>query len=412
MKIANPSTLVVVLSCPHHGGLGVTRSLGRLGIPVFNVDSNRWAPSLFSRYCKGKSHWDFDHAPPEESVHQLITLARRVGQKCMLIPTTDAATIFVADNAAVLNQWYIFPAQSSAMVQTLCNKKQMHDFARKSNIPTPETFWPQTRADLIECVRTLHFPVMIKAVDGALRKRTQQTKWIIRSRQDLFVLYDRLGDTRLGDMIVQEYIPGGESAVWMFNGYFNQSSECLVSFTGRKLRQCPVYTGVTSLGVCQKNEVVEQAAKTLMKAAGYQGIVDMDFRYDARDGQYKLLDVNPRIGSTFRLFVSENGMDVARALYLDLTRQPVPPARLPEGRKWLVEDLDLTASFRYGRDGVLNVREWARSLRGVQESAFFCLDDLVPVLMMLRADISESLRRIRPRWDPVLPFGNKHRATL
>src|SRR5947208_5167972 len=95
--------------------------------------------------------------------------------------------------------------------------------------------------------------------------------------------------------------------------------------------------------------------------------LDVGYRYDARDGKYKLLDVNPRIGSTFRLFVSENGMDVARALYLDLTRQPVPPARLPEGRKWLVEDLDLTASFRYGRDGVLNVREWARSLRGVQE---------------------------------------------
>jgi len=220
---------------------------------VFNVDSNRWAPALFSRYCKGKSHWDFDHDPPEKSVHQLITLARRVGQRCMLIPTTDAATIFVADHAAALNEWYIFPAQSSAMVQSLSNKKQMHDFARKFNIPTPETFWPQTRTDLIECVRTLNFPVMIKAVDGALRKRTQQTKWIIRSRQDLFVLYDRLGDTRLGDMIVQEYIPGGENTVWMFNGYFNQNSECLVSFTGRKLRQCPVYTGVTSLGVCQKN---------------------------------------------------------------------------------------------------------------------------------------------------------------
>ena len=149
-----------------------------------------------------------------------------------------------------------------------------------------------------------------------------------------------------------------------------------------------------------------------MKAAGYQGIVDMDFRYDARDGQYKLLDVNPRIGSTFRLFVSEDGMDVARALYLDLTRQPVPPARLAEGRKWVVEDFDLTASFRYSRDGMLNFREWARSLRGIQESAFFCLDDLAPVLMMLRADISEFFRRIKPRWDPALPFGNKHRATL
>lgn len=412
MRIANTTTPAVILSCPHHGGLGVTRSLGRLGVPVFNVDANRWAPALFSRYCAGKSHWDVDQAPPEKSVDELIRLARRVGQRCMLISTTDTATIFVADHAEVLKEWFIFPAQSGAMVQSLCNKKQMHDFARKSNVPTPETFWPQTRADLIECLRWLQFPLMIKAVDGQLRKRGHKTKWIIRSRQDLFVLYDWLGDKSTGNLIVQEFIPGAEDTVWMFNGYFNQHSECLVSFTGRKLRQCPVYTGVTSLGICQKNDAVEETAKRLMKAAGYQGIVDMDFRYDARDGEYKLLDVNPRIGSTFRLFVSEDGMDVARALYLDLTRQPVPPARLHEGRKWMVEDFDLTASFRYCRDGLLTLREWVRSLRGVQESAFFCVDDLVPVLMMLRADLSEFFRLIKPRWDPMLPFGNKHRATL
>src|SRR4029077_15622866 len=127
-------------------------------------------------------------------------LARRVGHKCMLIPTTDAATIFVADHAAMLDEWYIFPAQSGAMIQSLCNKKQMHDFSRKSNIPTPTTFWPQTRAELIDCLRTLHFPVMIKPVDGQLRRRGLKTKWISRNRQDLFVLYDWLGDTSAGDL--------------------------------------------------------------------------------------------------------------------------------------------------------------------------------------------------------------------
>ena len=58
-----------------------------------------------------------------------------------------------------------------------------------------------------------------------------------------------------------------------------------------------------------------------MKAIGYQGILDIGYRYDRRDGQYKVLDVNPRIGCTFRLFAATNGMDVARALYLDMTGQ-------------------------------------------------------------------------------------------
>lgn len=64
MTIADTATPVLVLDSPYHGGLGVTRSLGRLGIPVYNVDSNRLAPAFFSRYCRGKFVWDLNAAPP------------------------------------------------------------------------------------------------------------------------------------------------------------------------------------------------------------------------------------------------------------------------------------------------------------------------------------------------------------
>lgn len=122
----------------------------------------------------------------------------------------------------------------------------------------------------------------------------------------------------------------------------------------------------------------------------------MDFCYDARDGEYKLLDVNPRIGSTFRLFVSENGMDVVRAAYFDLTGQRVTPAFVPDGRKWIVEDFDLVAALRYYRDRRLTLTEWFKSLSGIHESAFVALDDPLPALLMLRTDAMELSRRINP----------------
>lgn len=408
MRIAYTSTPVVVLASPHHGGLGVTRSLGRLGIPVFNVSSTPWAPAIFSRYCRGKFIWDVDNAPPEKSVEYLVDVARKVGRRCILVTTTDSTSTFVADNAAALKSWYIFPAQSRALVHSFCSKKEMYNLARKSNLVTPKTIFPQTRADLFACLESVDFPVVIKAIDGQVSKRNSKTKLLIRTRHELFNLHSLIGDTTVRDMIVQEYIPGGEDSAWMFNGYFNEHSECLAGFTGRKLRQCPLYTGVTSLGICQNNQVVERVAKTFMKTVGYRGIVDIDFRYDARDGQYKVLDVNPRIGSTFRLFVSEDRMDVVRALYLDLTGQPLSPGRTPDGRKWMVEDFDLVASLLYRREGMLTVREWVRSLEGIQESAFFALDDPLPVLLMLRADAGELLRRAKPCSNPVLPLIKKH----
>jgi predicted ATP-grasp superfamily ATP-dependent carboligase len=183
-------------------------------------------------------------------------------------------------------------------------------------------------------------------------------------------------------IILQEYIPGGEDAVWMFNGYFNDESECLFGATGRKLRQFPAHRGSTSLGICARNDAVETQTKRLMQAVAYRGPLDIGYRFDARDGQYKLLDVNPRIGSTFRLFAATNGLDVARAIYLDRTGQIVPSAQVPQGRKWIVETNDLASSWSQLREKELTLSSWKNSLRGVQEGVWLVPDDLSPVAIL------------------------------
>src|SRR5262249_39303681 len=92
-----------------------------------------------------------------------------------------------------------------------------------------------------------------------------------------------------------------------------------------------------------------------------------------------------------RLFVADNGMDVARALYLDLTGQPIDPARQCEGRKWVVEDIDLLSSFCCRREGGLTFKDWVASFRGVEEGAYFARDDLLPLWARLLQDIREVL---------------------
>src|SRR5262249_49454806 len=154
----------------------------------------------------------------------------------------------------------------------------------------------------------------------------------------LLAKYDALEDPDEANLMLQEYIPGGDDTVWMFNGYFDARSECLLGITGKKLRQHPVGRGSTSPGIFLPHPTRQGQTRALMKAVGYRGILDIGYRYDARDGRYKVLDVNPRIGATFRLFVADNGLDVVRALYLDLTGQPVLAGGALDGRRWLVED--------------------------------------------------------------------------
>jgi D-aspartate ligase len=131
-----------------------------------------------------------------------------------------------------------------------------------------------------------------------------------------------------------------------------------------------------------------------MKKLGYRGVLDIGYRYDARDGSYKVLDANPRIGATFRLFVAKNGMDVARALYLDLTGQPVPVSEPVEGRKWLVEGGDFDSFLRYRRDGKLTMRQWLASMAGVKESAYFARDDPRPFLKVCAQFFGRQARAV------------------
>ncbi len=394
MTIVHMVTPVVVLRSIDHGGLGIFRSLGRLGIPVYNVHSNPLAPAFFSRYCRGKFFWDKD-ASDEKSLINLVNVGRTIGKRSILIPTTDYAALFVADHADVLKEWFIFANQSAELVHSLYNKKEMFYLAKKLGIPTAETTFPQGREDVSTFLRHANFPIMLKGIDGELlSERAGQKMFIVRNTRELFEKYSQIEDPENPNLMLQEYIPGGDDTVWMFNGYFNQESECLFGLTGKKIRQFPPYRGSTSLGICLKNETVEKTTKEFMKAIDYKGILDIGYRYDARDGMYKVLDINPRIGVTFRLFVDDRGMDVARALYLDLTGQPVIPGVPREGRKWFVEDLDLISCLRYLRDRKLTLKEWIRSFRGVEESAFFAPDDLLPALVICLSDIREIAMRL------------------
>jgi predicted ATP-grasp superfamily ATP-dependent carboligase len=271
-------------------------------------------------------------------------------------------------------------------VQTLTDKKRMYFLAKKLGVPTAETSFPQSRQDVLSFLRggTALFPIMLKGIDGtALERRGKPKMAIVRNADELLRQYDSIEDPDHPNLMLQEYIPGGDDSVWMFNGYFNANSDCLFGIAGRKLRQHPVYTGATSLGICLRNEVLEETTRKLMKAVGYRGVLDIGYRYDARDGQFKVLDINPRVGATFRLFLDENGMDVVRAMYLDMTGQPVPVSLPREGRKWVAEDGDLISLFHYLRDGKLTFFQWIKSFKGVQEAAWFASDDPAPFGLMV-----------------------------
>ncbi len=385
--IADTSTPVVILKAVAYGPLGIVRSLGRLGISVYVAGPDRRAAASASRYCRGKFLCHPSLAAAEASITRLLDIGRTIGRPALLIPTTDELAILVDEHAPALRECFIFPQQPAGLPRALANKQEMHYLAEKSGLATARTRFPTSRHDVLEFAQTATFPLMLKGIDtkklSARAGRWGQGMFLVQNASELVAKYDRYEDPQAPNLMLQEYIPGGDDSVWMFNGYFAEDSSCVLGFTGQKLRQCPPGRGVTSLGVCRANETVAQTTCRFMKQIGYRGILDIGYRYDARDGRYKVLDVNPRVGATFRLFVAVNGLDVVRALYLGMTGQPIEPAVQREGRRWVVEDLDVYSSWCYWRRGEWRLRDWVASFRGVEESAYRAWDDPVPVWAML-----------------------------
>jgi D-aspartate ligase len=372
------STPVVVFDTDDRLSLGVARSLGRLGVPVYGLSRIPRSPSVYSKFYKEIFFLPKTHQEKNEIVNNLVKIAQKIGKRAILLCTSDVNVRIAVEFSDELEKYFIFHKLPKDLADSILSKKQLAQLAKQYSISSPKTLFPKSITELQEYLKDLKFPVVLKIIEPDKEMIDWTRFFLVQSKSELLKIYSRHKNTVNRNYMIQEYIPNLPASLWMFDGYFNSKSECLFSATGFKIRQTPAFGGATSLGIAFHNEELALLAKQFMKKINYTGIVDIDFIYDQRDGAYKILDINPRIGATFRLFAGKDGFDVVHAQYLDLTDQFVPQTFVPNGRKWILENDDFFwCASGYVR-GKLSLGQWLKSLIGVQEGAWFAVDDILP----------------------------------
>ena len=397
------STPAVVLKLDpnvlHHGGLGVIRSLGRLGVPVYGVHEGPLAPAASSRYLRGRCFWQPGPDDADRIRAGLLRLAERIGQQAVLIPTDDAGAIFLAEHGEALRRSFLFPQQRGGLPRQLAGKYSLYQLSRELGVPCPQAAVPESAAAARDFAAAHGYPLIAKLTEpwqsGSLRSTS-----ILTSQDQLDALWQASAGA---GVMLQELIGGRGENDWFFHGYCDAGSSCRPAFTGVKERSYPPHAGLTSFGRSEPNSRLRSQVTGLLSRLGYRGILDLDLRWDPRDDQYKLLDFNPRIGAQFRLFRDTAGLDVAIAQYLDLTGSELPAGEQVAGRRFLVENYDPIAALGYWRRGELGLRSWLTSVRSADETAWFARDDLRPFgLMCLRMGwrlaTRPASRRARPKF--------------
>ncbi len=377
----------------HHGGVGVIRSLGRLGVPTYAITESRWTPAAVSRYLHQSFVWPTSGLEdPNELVCGLREIGRRIGKPTVLIPTDDEAAVLIAENATELAEHFLFPKIDPMLPRLLASKRDLYTLCRESGIPTPRTAATERLSEVEEFARDAKFPVVVKNPDpfDRLRIPIVSSTTLIKDRDGLLDAARCWGERFNG--LVQEYLPANSSEDWFVHAYADGSSDCKVLFSGVKIRSYPPEAGVTTFAYSVNNPALKEMTAQLVKSIEYRGALDLDWRFDRRDGRFNLLDFNPRVGAQFRLFENEAGIDVVRALHLDLSGREVPAATQVEGRRFCVEVFDLAP---------LVTRRTGASTAAVPEAplstelAWFARDDPRPALVMFAGAFVLIARRMK-----------------
>ncbi|MGG5823501.1 hypothetical protein [Falsiroseomonas sp. HW251] len=391
--------------------LGIARSLGRLGVPVYlySAREDQFTPISKSKYLAGAY---IVRDTGSDFLTHLLEIGSGFNRKPLLLPVDDFGAVFAATHYAELRRLFLMPEANAELVATVTDKAKLAELCRQHRHPHPETIAVNDGRDRDAVIDRTDYPFVIK--------RPQQ--WVgkgptTRLIQDVTQMVEVLNAARYEGFgfVLQDYIPYSKGQNWVVQGYAGPDEQNVVLFTGLKIRSNPPETGAGCFVEAVENPALRKQAEGFLRDIGYKGILDLDYRLDPRDGTYKLLDFNPRLGAPFRLFQDEHGTDLVRALHLDLTgRRPARPMR-PLNRRFIVEDYDARASLRYFRARRLGVPEWLRSLRNIDEAAWFSSDDPLPAFMVVARRFVGKSRRIEPRtplsYRPGRFSGGRLRAT-
>ncbi|MEU2115507.1 ATP-grasp domain-containing protein [Streptomyces sp. NPDC016459] len=404
----------------HHGTLGAARSLGRAGIPVHAVIESLTSPVTRSRYVRDV-HVSPDASSPAELARLLLTLSDGLPGPgpALLVPMDDVSALALAEHRAELTGRYLLPDQTPERLVRVADKAALAETCRALDLPHPRTEIPTGADEAAAMAWSLGLPVVAKwsrpwllPAGSGLRSTS-----IVRSLAEVRALYARTPQAG-SRLLLQRLLPAGRNLDWFFHGYADSTGHCSAAATGRKERSWPHGAGLTAVGRWTPNPAVERIARELLTALGHRGVVDLDFRLDRSTGTYHLLDFNPRPGAQFRLFADHEGLDVVRAMHLDLTGRRVPPHSPAYGRRFVVENyaaLALLTSPRRRPDAERGIgsgaghgveggtetdatpvaepaAESGNTTRRV-ETAWFAVDDPAPALAMAWAWFRHALRK-------------------
>lgn len=285
----------------YQAGLAVVDGLAAGGVrPIVAIH----APNEFARSSRRIERWTALPHPEREpgAYRDRLEALAPAGERPLLVPTTDETLGLVARHRDRLAERYAITCMDAARVETVLDKERTYELAAAAGIPVPRTFSPSSEAELEEARDALGFPLLVKPRESH-RYYARFGRKMVKAHDEA-ELRAAWREAREADVsvLVQEFIHGPDSHGANYNSYA-AAGEPIAEFTAAKRRIYPREIGFPAIVVSARLVEVAQVGRGLLSAFGISGFSCTEFKLDARDGRWKLMEVNARHNLSGRLAI-------------------------------------------------------------------------------------------------------------
>jgi predicted ATP-grasp superfamily ATP-dependent carboligase len=371
------STTGAIIIEGHVQGLSNTRSLGEAGIPVIVVDKHKCI-ARHSKYC-----YKFFRCPDylsQEFVEFLTTLA--VNENLtgwVLIPSNDHAVLTISKNRNSLEKFYHVITPHIDIIGNIYDKSRLLQVAEKLGIPIPVTQYFIDGNEPIN--KNLTYPLLTKGRNGlSFYKATGRTAFLANSAAELrHQLTEIARKVNLSETFTQEVIPfDGTNKTISFTAFCDQG-EIKTHWMGVKLREHPLQFGTATfaesvnIGECYAQSI------PLLQALKYTGVCEVEYLFDPRTQQYKLIEINARTWLWVGL-ARACGVDFVKIIYEYMNQQVMNyPETYSTGKYWINPISDTVFAVLGMLQGKINpIIYFTSLLKGNKVNALFIRGDLKP----------------------------------
>jgi D-aspartate ligase len=377
-------------------GLAVLRSLGRNGVPVFVVGTRPPYVRRSRWYRPAPGEAPTETSDGERVARYLETLPL---SRAVLFPCSDQWALALASLPEPLADSHPAVVAPLRALRILVDKEPFAQAAAEFGVPAPRTVHVTGVEDL-DVLSDAELPdFFIKPRNSQLFAERHGVKGLrLGRRSQAAELVGRLTSEGL-EVLLQEYIPGPPTDHVFLDGYVDRAGVMRACLARRRLRMYPADFGNSTLSVTIPLSEARQAVESLrrlLEGIAYVGLFDAEFKYDTRDGRFKILEVNARPWWQLEL-AGASGLDLTLMAYRDALGLAVPPApRYRVGRRWVHPRPDVRAWRAGRRDGSVAggfpLRSWVGGA-----NAIFSWDDPLPAAEELRDVARQAMSAVRNR---------------